>query len=895
MYDPGMTSTLTLFLLCVAAIGVHAFEPVADPDQIDGLRREVQPVMDLSDSRLRDLIPDRSGFRFVGCPNCDGGAEENQISWEIEHPDDVFCRFCKMRFPNETYPETGIHEIVNELGETQHYPYWEAAGPAPATHHAAVAEFDPEGGYRHYFRAKGWYVAREYFSSTAWKLAQLFRLTGEMKYGHKSAIIVKRFAEVYTGYVARYDYPFKQGILFPGSQRHPYPVQDYLAAKWDYWAYGDIPTELIWAYDLTRPGDFYDTTDRRRIEDELIRASVAFTTANPRQLGNMDPHLLRGLVSAGRVIGEPVYVHDAVNWIDELLSRRFFVDGMWLEGAISYHNQTVFGIGELLQLLEGYSDPPDYRHAASGHRFDDLSLEEELPFLGKTLRIDELFRYPNGRIVALHDTWAFTQRKATERSERQLFPGVGHAWLGRGKGEAQMQVHLDFSGSYGHAHGDMLGITLFSHGAERFSDIGYTWTKQRQWASSTLAHSTVLVDGQEQSRTTDPATDGELQMFVADGDDFQLVEASGERAYPGLTSEYRRLLIVVGTPDGNAYIVDHFCVAGGDRHEFVLVGDANHAGQIDTPLHMEPFGQSLVPAGVEVTLPSGETVPGSSSDGRTFHYAYVTDVVSADVEQTYELTYRSAGPTTGAVRVHGLTNRPGQLLIGRAPSVRQAEENEGRLADHWMPISLHRRDGVDLSSRFVHLHEPYGSSPFLQQTGCLETEGDGVAIRIEGKDWVDHILIGDEGRLRAGDMTLDGGGVGFVRERLGKLEGMKIVGGQRFSLGEKAIDGQGVVTGVVRATLRRAAGDPVDGLVIDAPLPEGIEPEGLTAIVRTGDGFSHGCQVTGLRQIDGHPVLELIDDPGFVVDHRGSRQIYFPSRSWKTENRFELVTLASSM
>ena len=33
----------------------------------------------------------------------------------------------------------------------------------------------------------------------------------------------------------------------------------------------------------------------------------------------MDPSLLRGLIVAGRVLGEPDYIHEAVDWIDRLV------------------------------------------------------------------------------------------------------------------------------------------------------------------------------------------------------------------------------------------------------------------------------------------------------------------------------------------------------------------------------------------------------------------------------------------------------------------------------------------------------------------------------------------------------------------------------------------------
>lgn len=66
------------------------FHPDVDQGHVAGLEESLAPLMALSEVELTRLIPDRSGFRFVDCPNCEGGAEENQLSWSIEEPDRAF-------------------------------------------------------------------------------------------------------------------------------------------------------------------------------------------------------------------------------------------------------------------------------------------------------------------------------------------------------------------------------------------------------------------------------------------------------------------------------------------------------------------------------------------------------------------------------------------------------------------------------------------------------------------------------------------------------------------------------------------------------------------------------------------------------------------------------------
>ena len=85
----------------------------------------------LPEAELLRLIPDRSGLHFVGCPNCQGGTQEGQLDWTLERPDEVYCRYCQMRFPNEKFPENQVVRVKNPRGEVQEYPCWESPEPPP--------------------------------------------------------------------------------------------------------------------------------------------------------------------------------------------------------------------------------------------------------------------------------------------------------------------------------------------------------------------------------------------------------------------------------------------------------------------------------------------------------------------------------------------------------------------------------------------------------------------------------------------------------------------------------------------------------------------------------------------------------------------------------------------
>ncbi len=885
-----LTLAFLLFLMPDRLNAEPVFRPQVDQGHVAGLEENLASVIALSEEELVRLIPNRSGFRFVDCPNCAGGAEENQLSWSIEEPDRVFCQFCNMRFPNELYPENGVMRVANPRGEVQEYPYWEAPFPPPAQLPGPLSHIEPDKKYRHYFRAKGWYVARMYFSDAAHQLGKLYYLTGNPAFARRAALILDRFAQVYPGYCARFDAPFRTKVVFEGDHTFPYPVSPYLAAKWDYWAYGDIPSNLIFAYDLVRESGQIDDEMQRRIEDDLFHGSVRFVRSYPITLSNMDPAILRGLISAGRVLGEPAYVHESVQWIGDLIRKQFFVDGMWREGAVSYHNQTVEGLVSVMDLLTGYSDPKGYSNPKSGERYDNLDLLDSFPFFERARRIPDLLRYPNGRLVAVHDTWAWQERAPTTETAPHLLAGVGHAWLGRGNGAYQMQAHLHFSGAYGHAHADLLSISLFSHGQERLSDIGYTWTHQRQWASSTLSHSTVVVNGEDQARgnENDPS-DGNLLLFVPGNSWFQAVAAQGNRAYPGVVRDYRRLLVMIGVSAQDAYVVDVFRVDGGTRHDYVLVGDANNDGSIETDLDRSTYGETLLPPDVEVVFPSGETVPGYA-EGHNFVYGYVRDVSRAEISTPWNVVFASEGEPKGRIRTHGVSELDGELLFGSMPSVRRAEESEGRLDDCTMPALIHRREGKDLSSVFVNVLEPIGEAPFIRSVTRLGTDSDGLALKISGEGYTDYLFCNPDGkRMVVEDMALDGR-IGFVRERDGAVERMTLVGGRLLQKGNVHLSGEGIIRGKILGVFRKENGADLDGLVVDGNVPEGEGLRGLTVVVKDVAGFTLGLRLSDVVRREGRTILVLADDPGFEMGPDGtSRQVYFPRRSWDGENRFEIM------
>ena len=190
----------------------------------------------------------------------------------------------------------------------------------------------------------------------------------------------------------------------------------------------------------------------------------------------------------------------------------------------------------------------------------------------------------------------------------------------------------------------------------------------------------------------------------------------------------------------------------------------------------------------------------------------------------------------------------------------------------------------------MNVLEPFGEAPFLRSVERLVDDSDGVALKIEGKDYTDYLFHSPDGRrMVVGDAVLEGR-IGFVRERDGAVEKMTLVGGSLLQKGNAKLPGEGVFEGAIVGVLRKESGSDIDGLSVDGDVPEGDRLKDLTVVVKDGAGFTLGLRLEDVTRSDGRTVLVLADDPGFEMEPDGtSRHVYFPGRSWSGENRYEIM------
>jgi len=704
-------------------------------ENIEALKVSVEPLIKMSLTDLKNLVPPGSGMFFIGCPNCNGGAQEmGVLNWEPGMGDQVKCKFCSMTFPNEKYPNNGEKVIIAPSGTKQVYRYYQNAQ-----------------GTQYFYEAHAWFDRWKWIQQMAVQLSQIWSQTKDSAYGDRAALIAGRFAQLFPDYAIRYDYPSAPKKFFPANQKWPYEgLVPYRGAKWNWWAYGDIPVQIAIAYENLQKGAYDWTrmdshigkgTDQRIVNDLLI-SGYEFTAANPEIYTNMSPGMYRDMVRIGRILNRPDIVHDGVNRFREFLKLGFFADGWWKEGTVSYHDQTIGGLESVAKAANGYTDPADWK----GERFENLDLTDAMPFYKSALNVSQQAIFPNGHKLPLNDTWAnrATPVKTNGVSVSRLWPSLGNAALAAGTGKDQTLLNINWSGNYGHSHYDNASIILFANGAELLSDIGYTHSKYRGWTLHTASHNTVVIDqkAQEQGTLERPVT-GRLKYYDDQNPYVKVVDLDASPAY-SIASEYRRRLIFVHAAEGRDYVIDRFDVEGGETHDWFLHGMCEEEGKLETSISMDRPVTTLVPVWGGTGVPRNQY--DSDMTGKKIHaYSFMKDIKTAKGDKPWTATwnYHNSG-----LRIHLIPQAGTEIFSFRAPSVRLAAEDDNKL-DSFMRLGIMQRHTGNKSS-FIAIHEPFQSKPWIK---AVRAEGDSYVIdyEMDGKIIQDRVsLKGDEISLLSG-------------------------------------------------------------------------------------------------------------------------------------------------
>jgi hypothetical protein len=462
-----------------------------------------------------------------------------------------------------------------------------------------------------------------------------------------------------------------------------------------------------------------------------------------------------------------------------------------------------------------------------------------MPFYTKALQVSQEAILPNGRKIPINDTWATrnVNAKNTDNSISHLWSSLGNAALGNGKGTEQIVVNLNWSGNYGHSHYDNASLILFAKGEELLSDIGYTHSKYRGWTLHTASHNTVVIDqkAQDAGSIKNPVT-GHLKFYDDKNENVKVIDVDASPAY-AVAGTYRRRLIMVHAAEGRDYVIDRFDVEGGNTHDWFLHGMCEQEGKMETSISIETKVKTLVPDWGGINIPKNQY--DSDIEGKRIHaYSYLKNIKSGKTSKPWTATWRYE---KSGLRTHNFLPAGSEIFTFSSPSVRLAGENDNKL-DDFMRLGLMQRHTGGKSS-FATVHEPFNEKPWIES---VKFDGDSYRVKYA----LNGLMLEDRISIKGNHVEVVSGS-GWTYQSGNELSGNLL----------------GIINEGNKWILE------LDRLV---PMVNYIRidlPNGSTRYYQVAKSLGK--------------TLELVDDPGFIIEKQGKLKfLTFPHDEYTGQLKF---------
>ena len=418
------------------------------------------------------------------------------------------------------------------------------------------------------------------------RLALAYALTGEVKYAVPVRAVMLELARLYPTF-ERHDRWGRRGPLASiGGWRYVQMLDEAFSA-----------IELSKAYDLIATAGCLSAEDRKTIEEKLlghiarsIRQFQYFSDKknNHRTWYNAAYANIAVAVGDENLLREAIHAEGGLLWQAE---HSVTADGIWYEGAMAYHFYA-------LQAVQSTLDAA----ARAGWRFIDHARLKSL-WLGPMQ-----MTFPNGAFPVINDSdpasligyhWAYAWAHRyfgdarfvglAGAEEVEAAPlgsanqtGIGLGVLRRANGANPLCAMIDYGiHGGGHGHPDKLNIVLYGLSRELLLDpgrISYSVPEYRTWCRTTVAHNTVVINGEDQKEDT-----GRV-LFFTETPQYSAVLAASDGAYPGYA--LRRFLVLADN-----LLIDVFAVRGTQpaQIDWVIHG----RGKMETAAVLTPQAKPL--------------------------------------------------------------------------------------------------------------------------------------------------------------------------------------------------------------------------------------------------------------------------------------------------------------
>lgn len=295
-------------------------------------------------------------------------------------------------------------------------------------------------------------------------------------------------------------------------------------------------------------------------------------------------------------------------------------------------------------------------------------------------------------------------------------------------------VSLYYGQHVNHRHFDRLHFDLYANGQPMTPDLGYPDAMNEfvssiyTWSLHTISHNTVTVDATPQPGNVP----GRVQL-MAEGAGVRVLDVDAAGTYPQC-EVYRRALVLVDVGPYQSYLVDFFNVRGGKEHVYSLHGPPGgfslEGGKWTPPAKGTLAGENVALGQIYDDPVLG--APGYKGGYSEYHgsgYQHFTGVQHHESGEWAAL-YTHERNAAAKLRIR-VTDQPDQDLILA----------EAKVSPLKYPQSLHyvlaRRKaaaGQPLASTFVSVLEPYSREPALGAVERHDLPEGGAVVTIKRTD-----------------------------------------------------------------------------------------------------------------------------------------------------------------
>lgn len=826
--------------------------------------------------------------------------------WSASNPDQIICKSTGTVFPNDVY--TKYERVTTVLsGKTIKVPYYKAST-----------------GRLCLFQALIDYYKTSFMSKNLPIIATAYQQTKNEKYARYVALALDKWANAVPDYFMTKGW---NGTTIMDVKDLPNNATCQRASDHNGFTHEFHDGEIL-AFDRIFNSQAlkelsvekgYDV--RKHISNDLFLNIALWLKDRPLEAHastNLVGHI-GVMIKVAAVIEDEQKKTELLNFVDKyytmVIERNYKRDGMYPE-SFGYHRGYVIENNDNIKLLENYFELFEPQTEEMKVIAEKSTFRKA--FNKQTTEVHHMVAFPNGDLAPFDDTPSGMGRTRNV-TQSYLLPAYGHAMLGDGIGEQQIQSNIGANDYCNHVGFSMMSMTLYANGEEQIGDIRYSRIPGRKFTNSVLAHNLVAIDEERtQYKSTKQGygnsghvfNNGYFSLFEPGKDGVAATEVYSNYINPGKVKRYQRLHILNTMDLSRPYLIDLFVVNGGTKHDYILNGSTQFDQQVESSLKMTalPAQYPLLPAGATYKDPIKE-------DDDTNWWGAFREMSTAPSTGYWHVSFMQNAES--GIRIHSLDNEKADIYLGKSP-VSYRRTTATTMYDYWRPALIERRKVTNgETSLFIHVIEAYKNGSFIQSVTSIplkeaSDEYIGLSVKFNtGRE--DIIIVNLNSKLITGVEptatihTADGsialtGKIGVVSRIENETRAVLISGKTLEVDGEKVETENGPYYGTISGTVRLVDGANCNALITDTMIPEGDALKGKwmqvqfgvynvispSSSIRTQEGMNELFQIDHVKRENNRTYIVTTNDHYLHVNGAFTTELMRPQRTFNGNTTFRI-------